>query len=67
MKKCNKYPRKWMKHNLSVFHINRNNKIMPIQHFLYIKVKRNSVKWYYDYMILTNNHKDIYKMKTSSK
>lgn len=24
------------------------------QCFLYIKVKRNSVKWYYDYMVLSN-------------
>nr|DAU74121.1 MAG TPA: hypothetical protein [Crassvirales sp.] len=54
MKKSNKHPRKWMRHNLSVFLTNGRSRSIPVQCFLYIKVKRNSVKWYYDYMVLSN-------------
>lgn len=54
MNKSNKHPRKTRRYNLSAFYNNKNyhNGVMPIQHFMYIKVKRNSVKWYYDYLAL---------------
>lgn len=54
MNKYIKYHRKTRRYNLSTFYNNKksHNGVMPIRLFIYIRVKRNSVKWYYDYIAL---------------